>query len=191
MHATSAGWNEHIAQPQDSIGLGNSLGLEKDPAFVGKAFVVSSPNYLGTLPPNFKAPALSRVLQALLQAFYCRHAPQTQLERMRRHVPLTCCHVWSMCGLTRRAVLWLPQDMHGASYGRDIEPTVEGGTELLDITASCIRVFRRAVALTTSSCPSAELCCQSKPLRHPLPPPPSPLPCRSALQGAAGAHAHS
>lgn len=35
-----AGWNEHVAQPQDSQGLGNSMGFEYDPGFVGKAFVV-------------------------------------------------------------------------------------------------------------------------------------------------------
>jgi len=86
------GWNEHVAQPQDSQGLGNSMGFEYDPGFVGKAFV----------------------------------------------------------------------DIHGAAFGRDIEPTVEGGSEMMDITASCIRVFRRAVALSSTWCPPTELCCKGE-----------------------------
>lgn len=60
-----------------------------------------------------------------------------------------------------RMILYM-QDIHGAAFGRDIEPTVEGGSEMMDITASCIRVFRRAVALSSTWCPPIELCCKGE-----------------------------
>ena len=33
-------------------------------------------------------------------------------------------------------------DVHGAAFSRDIEPSVEGGTKLYDIMASCVKMFK-------------------------------------------------
>ena len=36
----------------------------------------------------------------------------------------------------------------------------EGGSQLYNILASCIRVWRRGIANDNANCPSSELCCQ-------------------------------
>jgi hypothetical protein len=48
-------------------------------------------------------------------------------------------------------------DTFGINYGRDIEPTVEGGSFIYDLMSSCLRVYRSG-ARTCSN--SAEACCQ-------------------------------
>lgn len=49
-------------------------------------------------------------------------------------------------------------DMHGRQFSRDIEPTVDGGSALYDLMASCIRVFRTG-ALVCGPQFANEVCC--------------------------------
>jgi hypothetical protein len=56
-------------------------------------------------------------------------------------------------------------DVHGAAFSRDIEPSVEGGTKLYDIMASCVKMFKNGnkgcTAVTTK-----EPCCIGAHAQH-------------------------
>lgn len=49
-------------------------------------------------------------------------------------------------------------DVHGAAFSRDIEPSVEGGTKLYDIMASCVKMFKNGNKGCTSIT-TKEPCC--------------------------------
>jgi hypothetical protein len=53
---------------------------------------------------------------------------------------------------------WLWVDPYGAEYVRDIEPTVEYGTQYYDLMASCIRVYRLGGCASPQA--ASESCCQ-------------------------------
>ena len=48
-------------------------------------------------------------------------------------------------------------DTYGTSFGRDIEPTVEGGSKMYQLMTSCLRVFRSGAGECRET---SELCCQ-------------------------------
>ena len=55
-------------------------------------------------------------------------------------------------------------DTFGAEFGRDIEPTVEYGSEVYDLMTSCARVFHRNAATGARGCNDvAETCCAKQP----------------------------
>jgi hypothetical protein len=51
-----------------------------------------------------------------------------------------------------------PADVYGEAFSRDIEPSVDAGTRLYDIMASCIRLFRAGVRACTDALVK-EACC--------------------------------
>lgn len=55
---------------------------------------------------------------------------------------------------------WLWVDPYGAELVRDIEPTVEYGSQFYDLTASCIRVLKAGTQGCAAPAAAAEACCQ-------------------------------
>lgn len=56
---------------------------------------------------------------------------------------------------TQRSSVWV--DTYGSEFSRDIEPTVEGGDLVFNITASCIALYKANVTCDTA--PAGTLCC--------------------------------
>lgn len=50
-------------------------------------------------------------------------------------------------------------DIYGTAFGRDVEPTVEGGSKMYQLLTSCLRVFRSGAGTCTDT---TELCCQGE-----------------------------
>ena len=52
-------------------------------------------------------------------------------------------------------------DVYGEAFSRDIEPSVDAGTRLYDIMASCLKLFRAGVRACTDALVQ-EACCAGK-----------------------------
>jgi hypothetical protein len=150
-------WNELISQPQvPVVPPYKSMGMESDNTssyytFVGERSRAQVRWQLEDAVPCQFCPSSRCVVL---------HLPTSQLDRTRRHPCTTS--TWSMA--------WhASSDVYGEAYSRDIEPSVDAGTRLYDIMASCIKLFRAGMRACTDALVEEACCaganCRSKPAR--------------------------
>ena len=140
------------------------MGLELDTSFASMSFV-SSPL---ADPINIGGPrADSDVSEAVACSIPAVHLPQVDQYGAafgRDIEPTQVCR----CMTRRKASMADETNQLRFGAGRvhavqsDLVALVmrqEGGTVLYDTLASCIRVWRRGIAMANSHCPSTEMCC--------------------------------
>lgn len=110
-------------------------------------------------PGHMRGLTMQRLFQLVLET----GAPNLFMSSFNEHIggrqaPATGSNMGFNQGLpndTQRAALWV--DTYGSEFSRDIEPTMEGGDAIYNMTVSCVSLYK--AGLTCATAPAGSLCC--------------------------------